>query len=199
MEKSKLKIRLSFSGALMVVALFFTHSYLSIAAIIASIIHELGHVAAAKLCQIPLKELRLGIFGASLTPAKAIYSYKKEILFAISGPLINIVSVIFIILSFNTENSFLELFTEASLFLGILNLLPIIDFDGGRILFCLISYKFSPKIAFTILKTTSFAFILTLWIFSVYLLLRLSSTLSLFVFSVFLFSKLFLRQEKRFS
>lgn len=196
MKNSKMKIRLSFSGALMAVALFFTHSYLSISALVASFLHELGHIAAARLCKIPLKELRLGIFGAALTPTSAIYSYKKEILLAISGPLVNILSGIFMILFFDVGSGFLELFTEASLFLGVLNLLPITDFDGGRVLFCLISYEFSPKVAFTVLKTTSFILVLSLWIFSVYLLLRLSSTLSLFVFSVFLFSKLFIIAEK---
>lgn len=197
MKKSGLKIRLTFFGAVMIIALFFTHSYISIAAIIASTLHEIGHVIAGKLCAIPLKELKIGIFGASLTTSGEVYSYKKETALAIAGPLVNILSVIFITLFFRGENEFLSLFIDASLFLGILNLLPIIDFDGGRIVFSIFAYAFSPRVALTVIKITSFVLVFILWCFSVYFLLKISSSLSLFIFSVFLFSKLFIISEKR--
>ncbi len=192
MKKQSLRIRLSISGVLMAIALIFTHSFISIAALLAAALHELGHFFAAKICNISLKEMKLGIFGASLSPSQPFLSYKKEIVLAAAGPLTNVVCALSTLCILGQKNEFTELFTEASFFLGILNLLPITDFDGGRILHCIISYKFSPSIAHTILKISSFTLIFVLWIFSVYLLLKLSTTLSLFIFSLSLFSKLFI-------
>lgn len=196
MKKKSLKIRLSFSGALMISALFFTHSYISIVALLAAALHELGHIIAAKICNIPLCELKLGIFGASLQPALPLLSYKKEIILAIAGPLTNLVFAIPLIIFLEEPNQFCELFIIASLFLGILNLLPIVDFDGGRILYCLIAYKFSPVFALKTIKFLSFLLVFILWTLSVYLLLKLSNSLSLFIFSLSLFTKLFLTKEK---
>ena len=195
MLRQKLKIKFTFSGILMIAALFITHSYLSLAAIIAAALHEAGHLIAAKLCKIPVKELKLGIFGAALSISDEFRSYKKEIILSVSGPLINLISVLFLYPVFKNNNGFSNLFLTASLFLGLLNLMPIYDFDGGRVLFCTVSYFFSPDAAIKVLKVTSAVLIFSLWSLSIYLLIRLSSSLSLFIFSLSLFSKFFIRQE----
>lgn len=192
MKKQSLKIKLSFTGALMPVALFLTHSYLSLAALLAAALHEMGHIAVAKICNIDLGELRLSIFGASLTPRSLLCSYKKEILLCLAGPLVNLISALLLAPLFDGASSFGGLFIRASLFLGLLNLLPIHELDGGRILFCLLSLRLSVGTATRIIKVISFVLIFSLWCLSVYLLLRLSSSLSLFVFSLTLFSKIFL-------
>ena len=116
MPKPSFKIKLSFSGAIMIIALIFTHSYLSLAAILAAFCHELGHIIAAKLQRIPLGELKLGIFGASLTSKPLLCSYKSEIILAAAGPLVNLISAA-ILLPF-CKNDFCALFVAASLFLG---------------------------------------------------------------------------------
>ena len=198
MKKKTFKIKLSFSGAIMVLALFLTHSYLSLAALLAAFLHELGHIITAKIYSIPLGELKLSIFGASLTPKAMLCSYKKEIILCFSGPLVNLISALIFSPFLKTDNAFFSLFISASLFLGILNLLPIYEFDGGRILFCILSTRYSLKIATNTIKITSFFLIFTLWSLSVYLLLRLSSSISLFIFSISLFSKIFLSQKENF-
>lgn len=195
MKKHLLKIKLSFSGAIMILALFLTHSYVSIAALLAAALHELGHIIAAKLCNIPLGELKLGIFGAALTSKVMLCSYKKEILLCLAGPLINILLSL-ILMPLNNTNEFITFFINTSLFLGILNLLPIYEFDGGRILFCILSYKLTPQGSTTILRVISFILIFALWSLSIYLMLRLSSSVSLFIFSLSLFSKIFLSQRE---
>ena len=154
MKRQSLKIKLSFSGALMVLALFLTHSYLSLAALLAAAIHETGHIVAARICSIELGELRLGIFGASLTPKTLLCSYKKEIFLCIAGPLVNLISALLLSPFLNSSSGFGGLFISASLFLGILNLLPIYEFDGGRILFCLLSARLSIRSS-TISQVTS--------------------------------------------
>jgi Zn-dependent protease len=196
MNKQTLKIKISFSGAIMALALFLTHSYISLAALLAAFLHELGHIIAAKICKIDLGELKLGIFGASLTSKVMLCSYKKEIFLCLAGPLVNLTSVLILFPFCKFENSFNTLFISTSLFLGLLNLLPIYEFDGGRILYCLLSPYLSLTAVTTVIKTISFILIFILWSLSVYLLLRLSSSVSLFVFSLSLFSKIFLSQKK---
>ena len=198
MKRQSLKIKLSFSGALMVLALFLTHSYISLAALLAALLHELGHIIVAKICKIELGELKLGIFGASLTPKAMLCSYKKEILLCLAGPLVNLISALLLAPLFKDFIEFGKLFISASLFLGILNLLPIYEFDGGRILFCILSLRLPLTATTRIIKTTSFILIFCLWTLSVYLLLRLSSSISLFIFSLSLFSKIFLSQKENF-
>ena len=198
MKKQALKIKLSFSGAIMVLALFLTHSYLSLAALLAAALHELGHIAVAKICKIELGELRLGIFGASLSSRPLLCSYKKEIALCLAGPIVNLISVIIILPICNSNDGFTMLFVSASLFLGILNLLPIYEFDGGRILLSILAMHISLKGAIKVIRLTSFALIFALWSLSVYLLLRLQSSVSLFIFSLSLFAKIFLSQEENY-
>lgn len=195
MKKDRLKISINPSAVFMLAAILVTRSYLALTAISAAFLHELGHLSAARLCAIPLKELRLGIFGASIIPKAALCSYKREIILALSGPIINILSAVLLLLFFDAKNEFLSYFISASLFLGILNLLPVYEFDGGRVLFCAISLRFSPKTALLVLKVLSFIIIFSLWCLSIYLSLKLSASISLFIFSLALFAKIFLSQK----
>lgn len=190
-----MKIKVSFFFLVMAVSLFLSHSYISLAAFVAAILHEIGHVVAARICDIPLKEMKLGIFGAAITPDSNLCSYKKEIFLAISGPLVNILSVLLCLRMTANTNSFISMFVVSSLFLGILNLLPIDDFDGGRILKCCLLLKLPPNRVAKICDLISFLLIFFLWIFSAYLLLRLSASLSLFTFSISLFCKTFISRK----
>jgi stage IV sporulation protein FB len=190
--QKKTKLSISLFGVLMIISLFFTHSYLSLAALAAAFIHELAHIAMARAVGVELSRLRLDIFGASLMMSGEMSSYKKEAAVAIAGPLSNII-LFFILLPFSSaENEYLSLFMGASLFLGLLNLLPIKDLDGGRVLFCTLASLFSLNAAQAVLRVLSFLTIFSLWSLSVYLILRLGASLSLFVFSSALFCKTFL-------
>ena len=159
MTKKPLKIKISTSGAMMTITLFLTHSYISLAALLAAFLHELGHIIAAKIYNIELGELRLGIFGASLTSRVMLCSYKKEIFLCLAGPLVNLISVLILFPFCKNYDGFCALFISASLFLGLLNLLPIYEFDGGRILFCLLSLRLSLKTVTIIIKISSFILI----------------------------------------
>lgn len=190
-----MKISFSFLLCIMIATLLCTHSYLSLAAILAAALHELGHILMAKLCSIPIKELKLGIFGAALTPEGSLCSYKKEILLALAGPAINFILGATLLPFSKNGSEFFSFFTVSSFFLGFLNLMPIYDLDGGRILNCLLCQILSPVCAERICRFLSFCIITTLWLLSVYLLLRFSASLSLFVFSAALFCKIFIQRK----
>lgn len=184
-----MKTKIGLLAILMLLALALSPSIFSLAVLLSAFLHELGHIWVARLLKITLKELSIGAFGAGLTPSSPIFSFKKEILLCAAGPLVNFLSF-FILCPF--ENLFLEYFASSSLFLGALNLLPISSFDGGRILFAVLSRYFSPKTVLNITTFISFLFIFSLWCFSLYLLMRVTISLSLFIFSCSLFLKIFL-------
>jgi len=192
-----MKIKISFFGILMIISLIFTRSYLSLAALLAAFVHEMGHLFAASLCEVPIKELKLDIFGAALTPEKMFCSYKKEMAVAVGGPLVNLIFALLIFAFIKERGQFLELFMVASLFLGGLNLLPIHDFDGGRIAYCALSSLFSPRAADMLCSTASFMILLILWMLSVYMMLQFGASLSLFVFSFALLCKLFVSKKNQ--
>ena len=187
-------IKISFFGILMILALGVTHSYLSFAAIVAAALHELSHLAAARLLGTRLSSMKLGIFGASLSMDAHTTSYKNEILIALAGPAANIISSIILLHFLPISSAFTDMLLSASVFLGLLNLLPISNFDGGRVLFCFMALHTSLNLASAILKITSFIFLFALWVLSVYLILRLGASLSLLVFSASVFCKTFLKE-----
>lgn len=160
------------------------------ACLLAAGLHELGHIAAAKLLKINLLQLKLDVLGARLVTSGRLCSYPALVLLCLCGPLVNFICFGLTLPAIET-GSFVREFCLSSLSLGMLNLIPIEGFDGGRILhgfFCLL---FPLDKADQACKFISFSCLFCMWGFSVWLLLRIGSSLTLFVFSCSLFAMLF--------
>ncbi len=187
-----MKIKIGFFALLLLLSIWMTHSYAMFATLLAATLHELGHIIAAHFSHIDFQELKLGLFGAGFAiPSGKQISYPKEILISAAGPVVNLILVLpFLIYGKLPENEFYSAFLLSCLLLGCLNLLPIKDFDGGRIFRCLLCLVLSETKTYHILNITSFFCVFTLWICSVYLLMKFSSSLSLFIFSCQLFCKI---------
>ncbi len=191
-----MKIKIGFFAILLCLSLLISHSLFSIAAFFAALTHELGHILMAHIYGIRLKECSVGLYGAGIVPDDTVFSYKKEILLCLGGPMVNfILGGLGIWFKLYTYAEFFYFFIFSSFSFGVLNSLPIQGFDGGRILYALLSLFCSQRIAERILTALSFCLIFLLWCFSVYLLLRASESLSLFIFSLSLFSRIFIREK----
>ena len=164
--------------------------------LVASSIHELGHILCAKILSVKIIQLNLSIFGATIKTNPLSCSYKKEAILAFTGPAFNLICALIalLLMFFNSTliSDNLIGFTVVSLLLAFINLLPIKNFDGGRILSCVLLRFFSPYLVFHIMDILSFLFVFILWSFSVYLILKIGVYLSLFIFSGALFSRIFL-------
>ena len=191
--KSRLKISI-FGILMLLILLFGDNCRYTIIALCAATVHEMGHIIAAIVLKMKLNGLSLSLFGARIGISSPMYSYKKELMLALAGPLANIISgsISLSIYNIGSENEYLLFFAIASFFLGILNLLPIKSFDGGRIFICIFSPSFGAYNPERWLNRLSFLFIFLLWVISIYLMLRIGSSLTLFVFSSALFAELFL-------
>lgn len=188
--KSKCKFKLGFFAVLMLASLAVSAPHYFPALICSVVIHESGHLVMARLLKIPMYELKLGIFGASLVPSNTLFSYTDEILLCLFGPLFNFLSVPMAFYFFKIPVS--SMFTLSSLALGFLNLLPISGFDGGRIISAILHRLLCADLARRIARVISFVFIFSLWCVSVYFIMRVGASLSLFVFSVSVFAKIFI-------
>lgn len=186
--KNKCKIKIGFLALAMFISLLITSLDNFFILLSAVSIHELGHILMAKVCNIRLRELKIGIFGAALSPTNTLYSYKKEVLLALGGPLFSFLCAF----AAHVFSNSADLFVAVSLMLGFINLLPIVGFDGGRIAHCILCMVLGPRSASRILKFLSFTCIFILWLCSVYLLIKIGVSLNLFIFSLSLFTKIFI-------
>lgn len=162
------------------------------ASLLAALLHELGHVAAATALGIDLREVRLDVLGARLQTAGRLHSYAAEVVLCAAGPAVNFI-LFFLLLPFLERTAFLSSLGLASLSLGVFNLVPISGFDGGRIFSGLLHKLLPPVLAEQLARVASFLSLLCIWMLSVWLLLRTGTSLSLFVFSCYLFAMLFVR------
>lgn len=167
----------------------------------AAMIHELGHIAFAFWFSIPIKKLRLNLFGALIETDQLNCSYGKEAIMSLAGPISNVICATLVYTLTNRElfisSRAIQYFFVSSLSFAFINLLPINSFDGGRFLSCLLLPKLSPEAVDKSLIWLSVLFAFIMWCCSVYLILKTGSSLSLFVFSGVLFSQIFSLGEYR--
>jgi Zn-dependent protease len=188
-----MKLRLSISPAtcILLFCMIATTPLQSLTACLsAAAIHELGHIAAAKLLSINLSELRIDVLGARLGTCGRLCSYPALITLCLAGPAINFLCFV-IALPFCNRVEWLHEFGLSSLSLGLMNLIPVEGFDGGRILHALLSLALPVSAVEKIGSILGFFSLLCIWLLSVWLLLRTGTSLTLFVFSCCLFAMLF--------
>lgn len=145
----------------------------------AALFHELGHALCAALLQRKITELRIEPFGARISLGGDI-SYCQEFFIALSGPAAGI------LLFFVARRLGFDGVADCSLFLGLINLLPVATLDGGRAALCAVSYFFGPQTGARVVKIYGKLCALFLWLVSVYLVLRYNGGFGLLVFSCFL-------------
>lgn len=124
-----------FAGA---AVLYFGCSPLMAMCLTAALLHELGHMLLCVLLGIPIHQLRLTLLGAVLTLDARSESGMEEILIALAGPLVNLVTAGFL-LTLPQRQEWMLLLTGSSLLLGIFNLLPVAPLDGSRVLHGILS------------------------------------------------------------
>ncbi len=158
--------------------------------LLAAALHEGGHLLAARMLHIPLGDLHLDLLGARLEVRGRMLSYGEEWLLCAAGPLTSLLCAAIGALFWQFSRSAIE-FSCASLLLGLLNLLPIRTFDGGRMLESTLRSLFGERVVQCVMRTCSFLLLFLLWALAVYFLLRVGDGLSLFCFSMSLFSRFF--------
>lgn len=164
--------------------LFFSWEPIPRAAVIISVLtHELSHLAAAKICGERVRSVSLTAFGISLgfSPPR---SYGEEAFVAAAGPA---ASFALAALGRARGGAFGGEVFVFSLFLGLLNLLPLASFDGSRMLTSLCSIAFGERAARAVTSALSYAFLFLAWVISVYILFYSGANFALLLFCAYIF------------
>lgn len=160
----------------------------------AALLHEGGHLLAAKCMNIPLRNIRLDFLGARLDVAGRMISYSEEWLLCAAGPITSLLCSALAAPLWHVSQ-YAVIFSCASLILGLLNLLPIRTFDGGRMTECFLLAFLSQETTTKIMRGCTFLLLFLLWASAIYFLLRANDGLSLLCFSMSLLGRFF---EKRY-
>lgn len=184
-------------------------SILSLLALLCGIaIHGLGHMLAARAVGVRMIGVHRTPTGLRLMSDASFPSYDAELYCALGGPIANVTAALLgrlVLLPFGAAAEFVTSFIPFSLFLGLLNLLPLQGFDGARILFCLLCTRhrhlasLDPFTAQRVIRVISCSLLVFLWLLSVYVLLRRGSALSLYVFCLQLFRSVALERPRKSS
>lgn len=190
------KIKASFVSIVWLLALIGLKTPYLFPTLAAVALHEAGHIFFARILKIKIKCVHLSLLGARLEVGGEI-SYARELLLALGGPLFGLLGFAGTFLpAQKCESPQLLYFSIISLVLALFNLLPLESLDGGRILKCLLCLCFKLEIATKIMSILSFLTLFVLWLFSVYVMLKISTGLTTFVFCSFFFAKCFIFNKK---
>ena len=158
--------------------------------VFAVLCHEAGHLIAARVLRVPVREIRLSFLGARIMTGGRLLSYGEEWLLAAAGPLFGLLCSIAACPLWGDFPGAVR-FSEVSLFLSLLNLLPIRTFDGGRMLACFLEVYVPERVAGRIADACSFLLLFLLWCVSVYTVLRAGTGVFRLCFSMSVFSRFF--------
>lgn len=157
--------------------------------VLSALIHELGHIFAAKICSVGIERVTVYPFGADIRLRPSLRSYKTDLIIALSGPICNL-----ILAYVGKSLSFSDTFIICNLILASVNLLPIQGLDGGTALSAMLHLVFSEDICQTVLRKASFLCLFVIWMLSVFLLLSENGDPSLFIIVCALFASIFLKK-----
>lgn len=189
MKREKFRIRTAPVLVVYLAMLFLTGGAGAVLELLPAVaLHEAGHLAAARLLKIPLRGIRLDLLGARLETGERLLSYKEEWLLAAAGPMASLCSSA-VLFPFALSRGVGMTFCSYSFLFGVLNLLPIRTFDGGRMTEAAVSALFGVRAGGEAMRISSMLFLFLLWFCAVYFLLRTGNGFSLFCFSMTLLGR----------
>lgn len=96
----------------------------------AAVIHETAHMLAMLIIGVGLNSITFHGCGVRIHPEDKLLSYGKEIVILVAGPATNLI-MFFILYYYNVNEA-----AAAQLILGLMNLMPCRNLDGGGVLHC---------------------------------------------------------------
>ncbi len=152
---------------LLLVALLLTldKSGTALLCLLASFLHEGGHVAALLLFGRPPQEVTVGACGIRLVPHPKPLCYRRQAMVLLAGPLTNLLCAVLL-----WGGGVRATAVMSHALLGVFNLLPIEALDGGQLLCCLLQRRGGE--AARAVRWVSAAVLLPLGTLGFYLLLR---------------------------
>jgi len=149
----------------------------------AAVLHETGHILCAVLLKIPFSGLAVRPCGAVMTFDFSGTAYLREMCVHLAGPVTGLLAAAGALWVYGDAAAY---FAGLSVWLAVLNLLPVRGFDGGGILSCLLSVLLPPQTVYRICRAVSVVTILFLWIVVLWIELRVYAGMTLMLFMLYI-------------
>lgn len=181
---NKISVKVSFSFLALILYFIITDNIkIYLITLLCATLHECVHIITIYLFKGEIKSVNFTLLGGNIKRASSgLNSNVQEAIVNISAPLFNIFSGL--IASFLPYDS--KCFSEVSLTIGLFNLLPFYDFDGGHFLYNILLHYTSEKIAKTVTRAISVIVALIFSAVSVYIFVFYQKNLFLLVFSLYM-------------
>jgi stage IV sporulation protein FB len=129
-------------------------------------IHELGHLACARYFGWTVTEIQLLPFGGVLhVEQHDQVTFFEEMMVALCGPLQHVWMIGLVVLGRNWgvfDVAWCDFFIKANLYIAVLNLIPIMPLDGGRIVQALLGYVtgYYHSLYWSVMSSLMFSFMI---------------------------------------
>lgn len=171
--------------ALLTALLLWQPDGLAVSCVLASVIHECGHLLAMLAVGVPPDRCTLSAFGACIRMGSRLPGYRQNMLISLAGPLANLLAAACLLLLGCQQTA------AVHLVLAVLNLLPASALDGGELLRCGLCLLGMESLAAGVLRFTSTSVLLPLAAGALWLFLRGGGNLSLLLVSGYLVGLIF--------
>lgn len=162
-----MRCRVSLLFPALVTALLLWHpDGLAVSCLLASLVHEGGHVAAMVAMGVPPRTCTLSAFGMRIELGCPLVGYERNLLVALAGPVANGLAAA-LLLALGCSSA-----AAVHLTLAVLNLLPAAALDGGEILRCGLCLLGLEPLVGSVLRFSSALLLLPLAAFSAWLFLK---------------------------
>ena len=159
----------------------------SFSAFAAVILHEAGHITAGLILKRKISYATLSALGADIEYTGAA-SYKADIITALCGPVFSLIS------RFLLCGVFYE-FAVISVIYGLMNLIPVPCFDGGRALRGALYSSSDITVSERICDAVSVFCLIIMYLFSVFLLFYTSFNASLLFLCAYVFFDSYIKMK----
>ena len=174
----KIKIGIHPAFWLLVMVGFFTETLFRMLSVyLCLVIHEAGHGILAYSFKAKISYIKIMPFGIAMRISGLKPDNRKTLIISLAGPIFSIIAGLLF------QNDFLR---SANIALGIFNLLPVKNLDGGKIFSIMLSRFFGSIRAFGILRATSAVISVLLFVAGGYAAYISGFNISLILVSVFL-------------
>ncbi len=170
---------------------------LMLPAMLAVILHELGHLIALLAFKERPRRVELRVGAVAIIGNFALTSKSRFIMLLAGSGFNFILFAILYFLFFISKAVYLLNFSLVMLVVGILNLLPIMGLDGGEILKLILLKFLKTKTANAITFVVSFIFVLLIIMLGFYILTDTKSNISLIIFGIYLFLGILMSKKKK--
>lgn len=171
--------------AMLTVLLLCQPDGLAISCVLASVIHECGHLLAMVALGVPPDRCTLSAFGACIRMGSRLPGYRQNMLISMAGPLANLLAAAFLFLLGCNQTALVHVV------LALLNMLPASALDGGELLRCGLCLLGLEPLAAGVLRFTSALVLMPMAAGALWLFFQEDGNLSLLLVSGYLAGLIF--------